>query len=351
MRASHHLIWLHAGGAASHFSLGADLGPQFGRARALRAILADAPQLRHALWLRRFGAGMAAPKDAALIPLWQAMQDLRAHRLISRSAKQRLLHHAFGQADAGALDLVRRHPDDFANIITPLFKQILPIIPAQTDPRDGLLLHMAQPSVYLWAPPAATRLIVCFTTIKSTLNAPLPLAHLALAQTGCAIAYVYTGTLHPAQGLAPDWDVAACAGLITDLADACGYRQVYALGASLGGYTACRYAQQLPFCRILNFSGAAGRADETLPPEMLPHNWAPAYDRRNILTVFARNDVTDGRIIASYDACGFDTPRVALDADFHGSFSASWVAGLLPALTQWLLHDGPIPAPAQHIPT
>lgn len=340
MRAGHHLIWLGKDGTVAGFAAAQTPLTLAGcRSQTLRQVLATHPELRRALRLQLRPPSKPVKGDPEHAAMLRSIRALSQGTSVNLMARRKLLHAALRWGALPLLQVLQRHMDGFAPVLTPLYREILPLLATKAAPRDGLLFHAARPNLYLWQPvqnTAPEQLLVCFTTLKNSLNLPLPLAHSRLTEAGRAVLYVYTGADHPSEGPAPGWDISATADLIKTLASEAGYKRLFALGTSLGGYTACRYARELPFERVLNFSGAAGRLDENLPPELAPGAWAGSFDQNKILSVLSRGDVTDQRILAAYRQSGFDTQHYFLDAAQHGSFGAAWVSGDLQALIAWL---------------
>jgi hypothetical protein len=347
MRAEHHLFWLEADHGVSYF--GAPKDDNFEKrfaSKSLRALCAQNDDLRVSLTLHLNSNVLKnRQSDTSLVKsLVRIMGDMRAGNPVHDKEKRFLLFHALGHGAPLLVTFVKEYWEDFARFATPQYRQLVPLLRDQGAIRQGLLLHRARPTLYLWSPPqkapVAKKLLVCFTTSSNTLNAPLPLAHVRLTELGIPLLYVYTPSdQHPGLGAAKNWDVARTAQFVRNVAMLQGYDELYGLGTSLGGYTVCRYGEALDFKRILNFSGSAGvgRVEDGPMDGMRPDQWAPGYDHKQILSILSRDDVTDQRILQTYDAHGFETQRLMLPSDRHGSLTSAWIGGQLDGALGWLL--------------
>lgn len=342
--AQHHLFWLHPDKQIFYYGQGADVDTALQRKGLnLCSLMTQRPELRATLELQLQKSPVRLKKKSPPIVkvTRRALGDVMDGKQVSRNAARQIMLMALAHAPQSILKQVIAHQEAFSAFMTPHYKQLLPLIDLDLAPRSGLLLHKAEPHVYLWLPAdyrPTKKLIVCFLTINKTLNASLPLAHTKLASLGMPILYAYgEKKRHPAAGLVEGWNHVASAGVIRALAKRFGFEDLYGIGTSLGGYAACHYAEALDFKRVLNFSGSAGRLESDDPHAVSPDAWAKGYDKSRIMSVLARDDVTDQRICAMYDRFGFETPRLLLDSDKHGTFTTAWIQGLLPDLFDWLL--------------
>ncbi|WP_439103854.1 hypothetical protein [Celeribacter marinus] len=343
MAAQHHLFWLRPDRKVQYYGHGANKDQELSVARLnLRTLTRAKEQLRVGLdlQLQQNPTFARARSERAVIQMRGALHALENGQAVENIALKRVVLGALSHGALPVLKQIRTHVTRFDPLLTPQYRDVVPLINTDMPVRDGLLLHRADPHLYLWTPAKTTherRLLVCFLTATNTLNTSLPVAHTRLAELGVPILYIYgSPTWHPSRGVAQNWDVAASSHAIRALMARFGFEAFYGLGASLGGYAACLYAKPLGLERVLNFSGSAGHVpgagDDPLPVS----NWADGFDHTRILSIFASHDATDKAILAKYDAAHFMTQRLLLPTDRHGTFTTSWTDGYLPQLLDWL---------------
>lgn len=350
LHAGHHIFWLQPDKKLVYFGLDPDRRPPVDAQRlTLWSLRHKFERLRLFLdlWgrpLERSATLQGRPEALALRLVLAQMANPQEE--LARQALQRAAHLGMSTGVVQVLQRMQQHAAEFAPALTPQYASLLKAGDWSLPRRSELLLHGAQPDLYLWTPPRALnqpmprKLLVCFCTRSNTLNAPLPLAHTVLARRGAGILYVYNRAgKDPVQGLA-NWDFASTVTTIHRVAARFGFQQLYGLGTSLGGYAACSYAQALKLERVLNFSGHAGKAiaaatqGEPVAPNV---QWMRECDLGRIMTVLSRNDATDESIRVGYDANGFMTRRHWVDSATHGSFTAAWLEGRLNGYLDWLL--------------
>lgn len=329
-RPEHHLYWLQSAGGIRYWS------------SARHPFTAKA--LDTNIW--RLRASHSDLKQ--YLRLWALRQPLGFDQLIQKIAAnegsrepsniERIIHRLFLLGASESLKVLQRHWEATRPTLTPQYQQLLKQMNFELDRHRELVFHTTNPDLYLYRanPEKKNSLLICFCTKSNTLNAPLPIAHIALQRMVGDILYVRNRTgVNPADGLAGR-GLEQSARLIRAISDDFGYEELYGLGTSMGGYAACVYAEALGFNRVLNFSGAPG-LEATLPVNQLPLGKRILhYPLDNILTVLSANDAIDKKILQHYREHQFNTKLTLVDSATHGSFTAALLEGKLPHLVAWL---------------
>jgi len=330
-RAAHHLFWADACGRPAHYALPS--GPEEPPGLDLRQLCTAQPAFRQALALH---AGRL-PRPLTGLGSWP--------QALTRDELQRICTAALDWGVPALLHYMQEHAHAFAPLLTDPWQRIVARLATERPGRDALLLHAAQPDLYLWMPPALSaprKLLICFGAAGPSLHASYPIAHrmLAGAGKGVGLLYVYREDRPaPLDALEAGGGLGGLLPLIGQIAARFGFQALYGLGTSQGGYTACHYAAALGLRRVLNFSGTPGLAGHTLSDQLPPDAWAPGYARSRILSVLSHVDAADRRLSLCYDAWGFETPRAWLHTPGTGSFTSAWLENRLSGLLDWLLAD------------
>lgn len=341
MHAEHHLFGVQPSGQLLHYAFANQQAVQaFPQSVNIWRLKRDFPAFKIFLdlWSSRSRPPMPSTPQGKVV--YDVFAQLELGKPVQRDALQKATYLLLLLGAGIYLKKMQNRLAEFSSALTPNYREVLQRIDLSLPPRSELLLQACNPDLYVWIPPAPirpSRLLVCFGTKTNSFNAPRPLAHYELARLGVGLLYVGNRTGHdPAKGLV---------GLTFDesvrqiqiIAEKLGFNRLYGLGTSLGGHTACCYAEKLNFERVLNFSGfsSGSEQDKTLGKNLATLN----YPSDRILSVLSKSDPTDISILASYDRIGFNTPRAWVESATHGTFSAALIEGKLQHYFSWLLDD------------
>jgi hypothetical protein len=343
--AGHHLFWSTGKGKLLHYRVRG----RNGQVPATREVSVWSLRKRFPLfvqWLllaRSMRTGTPHPRASklAIAALDAIDEDRRGETEAKLPLESR--RSLFGMLMLGPQRAIARMAERLQTVgsaLTPNYRKMLSVLsPAFRESAD-LTFLTCRPNVYLWLPPGSedeTRVLVCFCTSSNSLNAPLPVAHAALAARGVPICYVFNRKGRFAHKGLPGMDADLSARAIGHLLDRLGLPERYGLGTSLGGYTACRYATGLGLRRLLNFSGWPDKGSESYTDLECMNKALGTFPLDGILTVLSSTDANDKSIADSYDKGGFVTQRVLLDTPTHGSLLGAIIEDRLDGLLDWLL--------------
>lgn len=349
-RSGHHLFWSTGRGKLLHYrASGRNVDLPATRDISIWSLRRRFPALVQWLLLERaLRTGFHSQRISTLA--LAALQALAAHRS-GEGAGSRLplewRRPLFGilmlGPQRGLAHMARQLPA-LGGILTPNYRTILSLLATTFDDTADLTLLTCKPNVYLWLPPGSensTRVLVCFCTSSNSLNAPLPVAHAALATRGIPICYVFNRRNYYAYRGLPGLDTEQSGRVINRLLDRLGFSERFGLGTSLGGYTVCRYASAIGLRRVLNFSGWPDKGGAFYTDIDCMSKALGAFPKEQVLTVLSATDPNDQSIRRSYDDGPFVTPRVFLETPTHGSLLAAIIEGRLDGLLDWLLEESP----------
>ena len=334
LRPEHQIFWIKPGGQLAFWGLRAasSIGTQ-AKTNTVSALAKKYP--RFELYLRLW-AGHPRGTAAAFmrrLPLADPALDRRA---IDRAVIE-LVTLGAGQS----LRFLQTNWNAIRSSLTPQYQELIRGVDFSIPARNELIFHCTEPDLYLYRSVQSTHLerslLVCFCTKKNTLNAPLPIAHIALQRRVSDILYVRNRNgANPADGLG-GLNFEETASMLNQLIrKQLGYQKVFGLGTSVGGYAACIYAAPLGFEGVLNFSGAPGlEAQNELNRQPLGLR-VKDYPLKKILSVLSARDPTDQKILQRYRESGFDTKLTLVDSATHGSFTAALLEGKLGGIVGWL---------------
>jgi hypothetical protein len=241
-------------------------------------------------------------------------------------------------APAYYLKKMQDFSDVFLPLATPQYRALLKTVDFNIPFRDELIFHACYPDMYAWIPSVSktpNKAIVIFLTRSNHLNMPRPIAHIILARFGVALIYIGNRpNMRPHEYLVGH-NLSETAEVILNTASKLGLTELYGLGASYGGYKACRLAAPVRFKRVLNFSGAIGESAEVIQGQKL--DMAPHYPLDQILSVLSKSDPVDQKILQRYEEEGFVTKREMLDSASHGTFTSSFLERKMDSQIEWLL--------------
>ena len=342
--AGHHLFWSTGKGRLLHYrTRGRDAALPATRDISIWKLRRKFPAL--VLWLSleravRTGSGNPRIPNPAL-PALQALEragSVAAETPLPVEWRRSLLGILMFGPQRGLAKMAGYLPT-ISRILTPNYRRMLSILAPVFNDSADLTFLACKPNVYLWLPPGsgnASRVLVCFCTSSNSLNAPLPVAHAALAARGIPICYVFNQKTRYAHKGLPGMDVDQSARAISQLLDRLGFPERYGLGTSLGGYTACRYASGLRLRRVLNFSGWPDKGSEVYADANCMSKAIGSFPASNVLTVLSSTDPNDKSILGSYEKDPFLTPRCFLETPTHGSLLAAIIENRLDELLDWL---------------
>jgi hypothetical protein len=228
--------------------------------------------------------------------------------------------------------------DIFLPLLTPQFKALIKAVDFNIAFRNELIFHTCYPDMYAWMPSGSKRpqkAIIIFLTRSNHLNMPRPIAHMILARFGVALIYIGNRPHMKPHEYLVGHTLEETAKVILDITSKLGLTELYGLGASYGGYKACRLAAPLGLKRVLNFSGAISESEDLIKSQRL--DMAPDYPLDQILSVLSKSDPVDQKILQRYEDEGFLTKRELLESTSHGTFTASFIEQRIPAQIGWLL--------------
>ncbi len=338
-RPRHHLFWVVNGGRIAHYcsrkapqgALPTTPGVDIWSLRKQFPALSQWLSLRHDLH-----SGIAGGRSDIARALLEFDRPVERPSPAIRQAILGVMRLGPQQALAA---LAHKH-DNTAAVLTPKFRSTLRALQNAFDPVFDLPFLTCQPNIYVWFPPdrgVHRRALVCFCTSSNTLNATLPVAHVALARYGYPICYIFNARgRFTYQGL-PGHDTDDSARILKELLRKLGLTELYGLGTSLGGYTAVRYAHPMGLRRVLNFSGWPDQGSAPGASGDCMTKAAGVYPHSNVLSVLSRNDPNDVTIIDAYRRAGFATEFSLLESSTHGTFSAAIIENRLQDLINWLL--------------
>jgi len=255
----------------------------------------------------------------------------------SRKDLLKASYFLLGLAPGVSFRRFQHHFQHFSALLTPQYRALVPKVDITLMARDELIFHQLNPEVYLWIPETQKKpeqLLLCFPTKLNSFNMPRSIAHHILGTLGIAILYIGNRpNQDPSQGFLGT-GIDSSASLIKQVCSHFGFTKLYALGTSLGGYTASLYAPILGFERVLNFSGIVKLGDNPSIATIIED-----YPINNIRSILSRSDPTDLKIEAAYRACNFKSEVSWIDSQTHGTFTASFIEGSLNEHLSWLLSD------------
>jgi hypothetical protein len=335
----HHLFWSTPKGRLIHYRAGGHRG------RLPRTADVSIWKLRRRFptlsdWLsfdRALRTGVRAPRlSEQARSVLELLLDSGAD--IAPASRRLLFGILMMGPQTGIAQMAEQLPK-FAKMLTPHYRAMLSTLAPTFQSSADLTFLSCRPDLYLWLPPdseARSEVLVCFCTSSNSLNAPLPVAHAALATRRMPICYVFNRKNRFVYKGLPGRDADQSGRMIGQLLDRLGLTQRYGLGTSLGGYTACRYATSLGLQRVLNFSGWPDKSSE---PGSDPHCLSKAigaFPQDRVLSVLSSTDANDHAILQGYDEDPFVTRRCFVETQTHGSLLAAIIEGRLDDLLDWL---------------
>lgn len=239
------------------------------------------------------------------------------------------------------LRLIQKNLAIFQKFITPQYRLLLDKIVFDLDPRNELIFHTCKPDCYLWVPHHTDRpkdIILIFLTETNTLNMPRPLAHFILSRLNIALMYIGNRRNMQTDEYLAGHNLLDSANIIQNLVNKYGYSNSYGIGASYGGYKACKLASALKLKKVLNFSGVP-RAKKAEDKKSAFLSMRSNYPMENILSILSSTDLVDQKILSQYDQYGFITPRQNVESKTHGTFTAAYLENKLDHYLEWLLDE------------
>lgn len=276
------------------------------------------------------------PSENQVIQRIEALiEAIRVGKVVGQSQLRWLALQIFSLAPINFLAFVKLHKNIFSHVLTDNYKSLVSHVNTTINENDQLLFHLLAPDFYLWHPADCSfdHLLICFTTSTGTLNMPLAVAHAQIAQLRMPTLYVINrpGIL-ASEGLNKiGWERSA--KILANMTGNLGYKKIYGLGTSIGGYQATLYSKYINFEKILSFSGASA-SDY---PGLEIWNVAHGCVREKIMTVLSSTDPIDIKLLAEYQNHNYITPQTILKTPTHGTFTAAVIEGAFSELTQWLL--------------
>jgi hypothetical protein len=290
------------------------------------------------LSLRRTYAKKSLNPDIAFI--YSVFDRLEKQTSVSRLDLTRATLLIITFSPAYYLKKMQDFSDVFLPLTTPQYRTLIKSVNFNILFRDELIFHTCYPDMYAWIPSISKtpkKAIVIFLTRNNHLNMPRPIAHMILARFGVALIYIGNRPNMKPHEYLVGHNLEETAKVISDITSKLGLTELYGLGASYGGYKACRLAASLGFKRVLNFSGAISESEEVIKNQKL--NMAPHYPHDQILSVLSKSDPVDQKILQRYEEEQFSTKRDFLESSSHGTFTSSFIEGRINRQFAWLLAD------------
>lgn len=234
---------------------------------------------------------------------------------------------------------MQKHLQYFESAITPQYFNILRRINFSLPERSELIFHTCNPDIYLWIPAKNKfpgKLLILYPTKSNTFNMPRHIAHFLFASRGIALMYIGNRPNLSTDNALIGHTNQESANFILRIARAFGFKHLYGLGTSYGGFMICKLAQELGLIKVLNFSGAQKNAKDTNNDSFM--QISSEYPCEKILSILSKNDDIDRAILRAYDQEGFITERSYLSSKSHGSFSSAFIESKLDSYLDWLLN-------------
>jgi len=234
---------------------------------------------------------------------------------------------------------IQKNLADFQSFITPQYRLLLDKLVLDLHYRNELIFHPCNPDCYLWIPHKTDRpkdIILVFLTERNTLNMPRPLAHFILAKLNIALMYIGNRENMQIDEYLSGHNLEDSANIILNIIKKYSFNNLYGIGASYGGYKACKLANSLKFKKVLNFSGMP-MMKKVEDKKLAYISMRTDYPLENILSILSSTDSVDKKIAGQYDKYGFITQRKNVESKTHGTFTAAYLENKLVNYLDWLL--------------